>query len=108
MTLVTNLNLWIQGLEYITHQKKFAFADNLNLVSFIATGLQSLMEIFQQYADIWIINSNPTNLIWFALLTSHILYPLCGLSGFIQYTSEETPPYWVLHSILSQTLWIIQ
>ena len=47
----------------------FAYADNLNLVSTTATGLQNLMKVCHQFAQTWRMKFNPakTNIICTAM-----------------------------------------
>ena len=45
---------------YDFHLYMFAYADDLNLVSTTAAGLQSLMNICHQYAHAWRMKFNPT------------------------------------------------
>ena len=59
--LLTKLKSMDTGVRiYDFHLNMFAYADDLNLVSTTATGLQSLMNICHQFAQTWRMKFNPT------------------------------------------------
>ena len=59
--LLTKLKSIDTGVRiYDFHLNMFAYADDFNLVSTTAAGLQSLMNIWHQYAHTWRMKLNPT------------------------------------------------
>ena len=59
--LLTKLKSMDTGVRiYDFHLNMFAYADDLNLVSTTAAGLQSLMNMCHQYAETWRMKFNPT------------------------------------------------
>ena len=75
---------------YEFHLNIFAYTDDLSLVSTTADGLQSLMNICHQYAETWTMKLTQQKIILPVLVSSHKLFPLCGLLEIPQYTSKQT------------------
>ena len=69
----------------------FAYADDLNLVSTTAAGLQSLMNICHQYAHAWRMKFNPTktNIVCIGK-QPHTTSPKWTLGDSIIHLSKET------------------
>ena len=90
--LLTKLKSMNTGVRiYNFHLNMFAYADDLNLVSTSAAGLQSLMNICHQYAQTWRMKFNPlkTNIVCIGK-QPHITSPVWNLGDTKIYLSEDT------------------